>query len=159
MITAMTIRSIALAATISALLTLGAIVVALAQPGNSFGNDWPTVQSSPAPARAALARPVPSPSGVKAYAAAAYVHQANCQSALIGANGDNDVYAYVSNILSTGWTTYTRYSATRFVQYVDYYVGPTLDQPYNHWLLGQPGFCMGDDSNIVDKMGSPPAGW
>lgn len=116
---------------------------------------------------ARLATPVASVTGARAYASVAYVHQANCKNALLGANGDNDVWQYILDhpaILAWNWHPDPPYRIknTRLVQYLDFYVGPTLDQPYNHWLVGQPGYCMGDDADITDKLtggNAPPAGW
>lgn len=115
----------------------------------------PNVQLGSTPT-ASLARPVPNPTGIKAYSSVAYVHQANCQNALTGANGDNDVARYMgehASIYAWGWQLYVRYSNTRFVQFISFYwrngVGSSVEA----------GYCMGDDSSITDSVQNAPAGW
>lgn len=148
----MKIRHVVAAVAATMLIVLGAL---LGTPRSSFGDSPP-----PQPAVGAVLLPaVPAPSGPTARASSSsYVHQANCQQALIGANGDDDVH-FSGALKAFDWDGYVRYGNTRFLQWVNLYMGPTLDAPYDHWLLGQPFYCMGDDSAIVDKAFSPPAGW
>lgn len=147
----MKIRHVVAAVAATMLIVLGAL---LGTPRSSFGDSPP-----PRPAVGAVLLPaVPAPSGPTARASSSYVHQANCQQALLGANGDDDVH-FSGALKAFDWDGYVRYGNTRFLQWVNLYMGPTLDAPYDHWLLGQPFYCMGDDSAIVDKAFSPPAGW
>lgn len=101
-----------------------------------------------------------SASAIVAAKSDAYVHQANCKAALAGANGDDDISAWINThtpygIYDWSWSSgYSRVADSRFVQYVDMYNGSP-----RRWWGNVAGYCMGDDSNIVDKMGDAPAGW
>ena len=99
----------------------------------------------------------PSSRSVKAHASSGYLHVMNCWYALNGANGDNDVLAWMYShtpygLTSSGYGGYTRYDSHHVIVWVDYW-------RYSKWVLNQPGYCVGGDEDIIDKVGSPPAAW
>jgi hypothetical protein len=102
-----------------------------------------------------LAKPVPK---VTAHASAGYVHLANCQAALLGSPGDNDIQAWLSShtpfyIHHSSWDGYTRYSGDRLVVYVAFW------RADGSWWGTRAGYCMGSDGAITDKFETPPYGW
>lgn len=147
---------------LSAPLTLVAILLSIVTASVVATPSWSTdvlpteVQITRSADTTTLPRSATRPTGVKAYASAAYVHEANCFSALQGANGDNDVAAYMAahpSIYAWGFRGSTRYSSTRLIAWIAFF-----------WHTGagysvEPGYCMGDDSNITDKVADAPSGW
>jgi hypothetical protein len=102
-----------------------------------------------------LAKPVKKPT---AHASSGYVHLLNCQQALLGANGDNDIQQWLNNhtpfnIHHSSWDGYTRYNNVRLVVYVAFWKAD------GSWWGTRAGYCMGDDSNIVDTFDRIPYGW
>lgn len=111
------------------------------------------VYGPPAPNTVTLAPSVPHATSKLA----GYVHLANCKAALTGANGDNDIQAYLNANGYNGWGwsqgyEYWRQDNTHLVVFFDVYSGGSFQG-------GRAAYCMGDDSNIVDKAGSAPSGW
>jgi hypothetical protein len=89
----------------------------------------------------------------------AYVHRENCVAALLGANGDNDIAAFMSWHSQPGYVIESgtsRFSATRVAIPITFTGGPSATWPNG---IGTFGYCMGDDPSIVDKVHQPPAGW
>lgn len=100
---------------------------------------------------------LPKPAETTARASSGYLNVDNCWQALNGANGDNDVLAWIYShtpygITSSGYGGYTRYNSTRVIVWVDFWV-------YSRWWGNRAGYCMGSNSSIVDKVDDPPSGW
>lgn len=100
-----------------------------------------------------LAPPVSSSPKPRARVAGAYVHLLNCQRALTGANGDNDIDRFIYShtpygIVAWAWNGSYRRSNTDIVVYVAFY-------NFSRWVGTGGGECWGDDSNISDAF----TGW
>lgn len=155
----MTKRPLALSLMSAAATTIAALALLLLSPVRDTGaaTQPPTASSTRLPYVIVLPAVVPK---LAHASVAGYVHQANCKAALEGANGDNDIQAWINTHTPTGvyawsWSTgYQRQDNTHFVQFIDLYAG----SPMRLWgNIG--GYCLGDDSNIVDKADGAPAGW
>lgn len=149
----------------SGFLGLGVALICLGFALNAF-------QSAAAPApRAVPALEMPTPAvfgplipptvkGNRATAAlAAYVHRDNCVSALLGGNGDNDIAAAIARYDFAGYTIQagtSRFSNTKVAVPISFSGTGRGTFPNGY---GTFGYCMGDDSAIVDNAVTPPSGW
>jgi hypothetical protein len=90
----------------------------------------------------------------------AYVHAANCQGALVGGNGDNDIYRHAT-AWYPGFQTYTFTGGT--ARYSDSRVAVTYSiVDRNGGWHGFLGYCYSptnSDGNIYDDAPYPPAGF
>lgn len=130
----------------------GYLAVAAPKPG-----PVPVLKSPPSPTIAALVPPSISKRPVAF--ASAYVHAENCRDALVGGNGDNDLQNFRVAAGQTGYNFeagQSRFSGTRVAIPVWWSGNSGSRYPYGY---GGFGYCMGDDSNIVDHAPSPPSGW
>jgi hypothetical protein len=115
----------------------------------------PTIVNVQQPTRVQLAAtlrhaPKVERDGVKATAATAYVHLTNCQAALQGANGDNDIAQFIRDHSPYGinhwsWDGSYRRSYTDIIAYIAFWRDGT-------YIGTAGGNCWGDDSNISDRI-------
>lgn len=153
----MTKRYLALAATICSMAVAATFSIGLLVPESSYSTSTPTAVVDSAPRVVRLA-PAPARStGQRAFAASAYVHQAQCKAALTGANGDDDVGSWTAaSHFGWGWSSfYDRVDSTHFIQYVDLYTNAG-------WWGTYAAYCMGNDApitSLIDKFPDSPSGW
>jgi hypothetical protein len=134
-------RPLILSCLAAALLLAAVVSVATLLPATSTGGSVklaPPVSSSPKP---------------RVRVAGAYVHLANCQRALTGANGDDDIDRFIDShtpygIVAWAWDGSYRRSNTDIVVYVSFY-------NFSRRIGTGGGECWGDDSNISDAF----TGW
>lgn len=136
---------------IMALLLISA-VTAQAQTGSSSHQVSSSFSASSVPITLTKVPPGPI-----AHASSGYVHLANCQGALAGANGDNDIQAWLNShtpygINGWGFDGWYRWRGDRIMAAITMYRN-------GERLMNIGGYCMGDDSDIVDRAGDPPAGF
>jgi hypothetical protein len=124
-------------------------LLALVSTSASASSATPPKQPTISLASPSFALPMTS-ARAKLLAAGAYVHLANCQSALQGANGDNDIASFIVSkspvgIRAWAWSGSTRYANDDVIAWIDFY-------NQSGWVGNAGGHCWGSDANITDRV-------
>jgi len=137
----------------SIILSVALVVGVSAVVGVRFADAAPGA-SIPAPPAGSLKLAPPALITPKAHVAGAYVHVANCEQALIGANGDNDIANWINSHTPYGITSWAWSTPIMRSSNTDVSVPVNLYNGRGYWgaLLGE---CWGDDSSITDKVWGP----
>lgn len=138
-------RTIAPRSALAAFLVALFALLCLPSVGLAAGKPSSPVKLAPA----VIERPMTS-ARAALLAAGAYVHVANCQWALTGANGDNDVQNSINShspygISSWGWSGSIRHANDDVIVGIDFYNS-------NGYLGTAGGHCWGSDANITDRV-------